>query len=256
MPAQLAPSRWLSRPRPDPIAPLRLWCFPYAGAGAAAWHPWAAPLAGVADLVAIRLPGRENRLMEAPATRIEPLADALAAEIAPYSHEPYALCGHSLGALLAYETARRLRSAGRPAPVALIASGARAPHCPRNEPNLHGLPDDAFIGEVDRRYQGIPKELLANREFLDLFLPALRGDLAVFENYQHEPDEPLASPLLSMGGTEDPRVSRDQTLAWREQTSGEFEAEFFPGGHFFNQSSLTAVTKRVVTFLRKFESVV
>ncbi len=252
MPAPLAPSRWLSRPRPEPAAPLRLWCFPYAGAGAAAWHPWAAPLAGVADLVAIRLPGRESRLMETPATRLGPLADALAAEIAPYSHEPYALCGHSLGALLAYETARRLRSAGHPAPIALIASGARAPHCVRTEPDLHGLPDDAFIGEVDRRYQGIPKELLANREFLELFLPALRGDLAVFETYRHEADAPLVHPLLALGGTEDPRVSADQTLAWREHTSGPFEAEFFPGGHFFTQSSLPAVTARVVTFLRRF----
>ncbi len=251
MPAPLAPSRWLSRPRPEPTAPLRLWCFPYAGAGAAAWHPWAAPLAGTADLVAIRLPGRESRLMETPATRVGPLVDALVAEIAPYSHEPYALCGHSLGALLAYETARRLRSAGHPAPVALIASGARAPHCPRTEPDLHTLPDDAFIDQVDRRYQGIPKELLANREFLELFLPALRGDLAMFETYAHTPAEPLAAPLLALGGTEDPRVSHDQTLAWQEHTTGPFEAEFFAGGHFFTQTQLTAVTRRVVTFLRQ-----
>jgi len=251
MPAPLAPSRWLSRPRPDPDAPLRLWCFPYAGAGAAAWHPWAAPLAGTAEVVAIRLPGRESRLMETPVTRIAPLAEALAAEIAPYSHEPYALCGHSMGALLAYETARRLRAAGRPGPRALIASGARAPHCPRTEPDLHGLPDDAFIAEVDRRYQGIPRELLANREFLDLFLPALRGDLAVFESYQHEPGEPLAAPLLGLGGTNDPRVSREQTAAWRDHTTGAFELEFFEGGHFFTQNQLAAVTARVSQFLRR-----
>lgn len=251
MPAPLAPSRWLSRPRPEPSAPLRLWCFPYAGAGAAVWHPWAAPLAETADLVAIRLPGRESRLMETPATRIGPLADALATEIAPYSHEPYALCGHSLGALLAHETARRLRAAGRPSPVALIASGARAPHCPRTEPDLHGLPDDAFIDQVDQRYQGIPKELLANREFLELFLPALRGDLEIFETYVHTPDEPLAIPLLALGGTEDPRVSRDQTLAWQAHTTGRFEAEFFSGGHFFTQTQHATVTARVATFLRQ-----
>lgn len=188
--------------------------------------------------------------MESPATRLAPLAEALATEIAPYTHEPFALCGHSLGALLAFETARRLRAAGRPGPAAMVVSGARAPHCPRTEPDLHGLPDGSFIDEVDRRYQGIPKELLANREFLELFLPALRGDLAVFETYQHEPGEPLQSPLLAMGGNEDPRVSRDQTLAWRQHTAGPFEAEFFSGGHFFTQSQLPGVTARVSAFLR------
>lgn len=247
----LAPSRWLSRPRPNPTAPLRLWCFPYAGAGAAAWHPWSAPLSGAAEVIAIRLPGRESRLAEPTATRIGPLADAIAAEIAPYSHEPYALCGHSLGALLAYETARRLRTAGRPGPAAFVASGARAPHCPRTEPDLHGLPDDRFIDEVDRRYQGIPKELLANREFLELFLPALRGDLAVFETYQHLPAEPLGAPLLALGGTEDPRVTREQTLAWKDHSTGAFDAVFFPGGHFFTQTQVEAVTGRVAAFLRQ-----
>ncbi|MDB4385624.1 alpha/beta fold hydrolase [Opitutaceae bacterium] len=224
---------------------------PYAGGGAAAWYPWATHLGPVAELVAIRLPARESRLTESPVTDLLTLSRELATAIAPHTNEPYALGGHSLGALLAFEVTRELRRRGSPLPVALIASGARAPDCPRNEPDLHHLPDDDFIREVDQRYQGIPPALLANREFLDLFLPVLRGDLKAFESYHHHSESPLNLPLLSLWGDRDPRVSMAEALAWRAHTTSAFESKTFSAGHFFLPDQIEMVTKEMRDFLAR-----
>jgi medium-chain acyl-[acyl-carrier-protein] hydrolase len=247
----LPASPWFSCPRPTPTASLRYWCLPYAGGGAAAWFPWTPHLAPIAELVAIRLPARESRLAESPATDLLAIARELTTAIAPYAQEPYALGGHSMGALLAFEIAREMRRRGLPAPVGLIASGARAPDCPRTEPDLHHLPDDDFIREVDQRYQGIPPALLANREFLELFLPALRGDLTAFETYRHHAEPPLASPILSLRGDRDPRVSAEQAMTWRAHTIGTFSSKAFPAGHFFLPDQIEAVASEMRTFLAR-----
>lgn len=241
---------WVSCARPDPAAPWRLWCLSYAGGGAAGWHPWAARMAGVAEVAALRTPGRESRLREAPRTHWAPIVEELSAAMAPHLGRRHVLIGHSLGAVLAFELARRARSAGLPAPAALIVSGARAPHVSRREPDLRGLPDAELIVEMDRRYQGIPPAVRAEPELLALVLPAMRADLAVFETYACAPAEPLALPVLALGGEADPHVGREDLEAWREHTRGPFAAELFPGGHFFIQSGLAAVSARVTRFLQ------
>lgn len=240
---------WVSCARPDPSAPWRLWCLPYAGGGAAAWHPWGARLAGTAELAALRPPGRESRLREEPGTRWEPLVDRLLADMEPYLDRRYALAGHSLGALLAFELARLARARGRPEPGALIVSGARPPGAPRREPDLHALPDAEFLAELDRRYEGIPPAVRSEPELLSLLLPVLRADLTVFETYRHSPGPPLGVPILAMGGEADRLVSAEDVRGWREYTAGAFEAAFFPGGHFFIQTALGEVAARVARFL-------
>src|SRR5438128_11096986 len=55
---------WLNRPKPGSEARLRLFCFPYAGGGASLYRSWAEPLASVAEILSVQLPGRENRLGE------------------------------------------------------------------------------------------------------------------------------------------------------------------------------------------------
>lgn len=249
--AAIATSRWFSRPRPSPDARLRLWCLPFAGGGAAAWHPWAPALGPDIEVVAVRLPGRESRLAEPPGADPAELVASLVHELSPYLDAPYALCGHSLGALLAYAVARELAAAGRPPARALIVSGVRAPHLPRTEPDLHALPDSVLIAELDGRYGGIPPELRNQPDVLALFLPALRADLKVYETFPLAAVQPLPTPLLALGGDADPVVPRAQILAWRAHTAAEFAAAFYPGGHFFIQTHLPAVTARVRDFLQR-----
>ena len=91
----------LSQPSP---AAVHLLCVPYAGGGAAVFRHWPALLPPTLAVSAIRLPGRESRIGEPPLADIGQMvtaaADDLAADTA--TGRPYALFGHSFGALVAF----------------------------------------------------------------------------------------------------------------------------------------------------------
>lgn len=214
---------------------LRLFCFPYAGAGSVAYRPWAASLPEV-EIRPVLLPGRETRLREQPLQDPQQLIAILAAEIQPFLDRPFAFFGHSLGALIAFALARRLRSLPAPLPVHLFLSGRRAPHCPDGRSPLSSLPDTAFIQGVQQRYNGIPQPILQEPELMALFLPMLRADFSLLENFRIEAEEPFDFPISVFGGTQDPGASSDDLAGWRIYTTSTFSQSMFPGDHFFIQS--------------------
>src|SRR5438552_2333015 len=158
---RIALDTWVLRPRPDPRARLRLFCFPYAGGGASQFRTWAEGLPPEVELCPVQLPGREGRLRETPFTRIAPLVAALVTALRGYLDTPYAFFGHSLGALVGFELARALRRTGGPGPRGLLVSAYRAPDLPDPDPPLHLLSSPAFWDEL-RRLNGTPPEVLAN----------------------------------------------------------------------------------------------
>ena len=239
-----AKTPWLACPRPNPQARLRLFCFPYAGAGASVFYPWSSQLPGDIELWAVQPPGRENRLREALLTRLSPLVQTLAPILNPYLDRPFVLFGHSVGALVSFALARELRRQNYPLPKHLFVSGRRAPQTPALRPPIHQLPDAAFVAEL-RRYNGTPEVILQNRELLELFLPILRADLAISETYSYVPEAPLNFPISAFGGLEDEGVSRDRLAAWEEQSDRGFTLQMFPGGHFFFKSKPEALLKAI-----------
>ena len=154
-------------------AAFRLFCFPHAGGGASAFAVWQGRLPPDWGVVPVRLPGRETRCQEAPFTRMEPLISALAGAIEPRLDQPFAFYGHSMGAAVAFELARRLREKERPMPMALFVSAARAPQFRRNWSPPPEPSDEEFLDQL-RRLEGMPPELLADHEYMRLFLPALK----------------------------------------------------------------------------------
>jgi medium-chain acyl-[acyl-carrier-protein] hydrolase len=209
-------------------------------------------MAGLAEIISVRAPGRENRVAEAPLVDIWDYVAELLGQIAPYAGEDYALCGHSLGALVVFELYRALRARGLGLPRAIILCGARAPHHPPDLPLLHTLAREDFVAGVERRYGAIAPEIRDHPEFLDLLLPALRADLEMYETYQHTAGPPITAPVLALGGDADAIVSPAQVLDWRIHTSGVFEADILSGGHFFPQDNVAATTRRVRSFLTRF----
>jgi medium-chain acyl-[acyl-carrier-protein] hydrolase len=158
--------------------------------------------------------------------------------IVPYHDLPYAFFGHSMGALLGFELARGLRRRELPGPVHLTVSGHRAPQ--RFDPNeaIHNMPDREFRAKL-REFGGTPEEVLQNAELIELLTPILRADFAVCERYSYVPEAPLDCSITVFGGNDDPRVSRDELLDWRDQTTQSFSLRMFPGGHFFLQSAVS-----------------
>lgn len=225
--------------RPD--ATLRLFCFPYAGGGALAFKGWSNHLPPNVDVCTIELSGRARfsmRGLDAPAEMLLRMERALR----PHLERPYALFGHSVGALMGFLLARRLQADGQALPRALFVAAHRAPQLPRRRPALHELPDDALIGALGE-LAGTPAEVLGNREMLELYLPALRADLRFSEAYRHEAGPALRCPIFAFGGVEDREVSETELAAWGAQTSAEFKLTMLSGNHFF----LHDKTERLVT---------
>jgi medium-chain acyl-[acyl-carrier-protein] hydrolase len=226
--------RWIMRPRPNPRARLRLFCMAHAGGGASAFRPWADVLPPEVEVCPVQLPGRENRIMEAPFDRLGPLVEMLADAVRPYLTLPFAFFGHSNGALIGFELARTLRERGLPGPAHFYASGRRAPDLPADRAPIHQEPAAEFLAAL-QELGGLPAELLAHEELLGLLVPTLRADVAIHETYAFTEQAPLECPLTAYGGLADPKVHRHQVEAWARHTRGPFMLRMFPGGHFFLQ---------------------
>jgi surfactin synthase thioesterase subunit/glycosyltransferase involved in cell wall biosynthesis len=212
-------ARKLSRVAPRA---LRLIAFPHAGGSAATFRGWDRRLpASVVTLA--RSPRRDSM-----AENVAGLADHLG----QYLDRPFAFFGHSMGAVVAFELARLLRRRQQPLPRVLIVSAARAPqfrrgHVPPSEPS-----DDEFMAEL-RRLEGIPPDVLANPRAMDMILPALRADAALYRSYVYTDEPPLDCPIRAYGGAEDPNIRREHLDAWAQQTTASSRVRVFPGGHFY-----------------------
>ena len=242
-------TNWLQRLAPRPHAKARLFCFPYAGAGAAVYRQWGAKLPDYLEVCAVQLPGRGQRLREAPLTRMPAIVDALVDALSPHFDLPFAFFGHSMGAVVAYELARALAGRGERVPFHLFLSGRRPPRIPDPDGTLHTLDVAAFILEIDRRYGGIPAEVLREPEVLALLLPCLRADIAALETHRPLARPPLDMPISVYGGSEDRRTTTEHLDAWRTETTGGFRTKTFPGGHFYLEAQRPALLADLVASL-------
>ncbi|MEU8844314.1 alpha/beta fold hydrolase [Streptomyces roseus] len=251
-------SAWIRRFHPSPDAPHRLVCFPHAGGAATYWFPTAQALAPGVDVLAVQYPGRQDRRTEPCVESVETLADHTAEEVLAWSDRPVTLFGHSMGAMVAFETARRLEEAGRPA-AGLVVSGMRAPSRTRGGP---GRAQAAQAAETEEelvagilRLQGTDAAVLEDPELVRMILPTIRSDYKAAESYRWRPGPPLRTPIAVLTGTEDPHVDREQAEAWREHTAGPFSLTVFTGGHFFLNEHADGVRKVVTDHIaRSFQA--
>jgi medium-chain acyl-[acyl-carrier-protein] hydrolase len=245
-----AATPWLHIARSVARPQLRLFCFPHAGGGASLFRLWNEGLPPTVEVCGAQLPGRESRWKEPLTERLEPLLDAFVPAVQAWLDTPFALYGHSMGALVAFEVARELRRRGLPGPKHLLVSGRRAPDLPDPTPPIRWLDDEAFVDAMVQQYDGIPDAIRRDREMLQIFLPILRADISVIETYRWREEAPLECPISVFAGLDDRSVDFRQLEAWRRFTTGEFRLEFLPGGHFFLQTAREGLLRSVARDLR------
>ncbi len=239
---------WLYYFEPNPKASVRLFCFPYAGGTALVFRSWAQKFPPSVEVVAIQLPGRATRMKEPPISKLTDLIEPVASALAPLLDKPFAFFGHSMGALISFETARFFRREGRTLPGHMFVSGRSAPQLERTHAPLYNLPKDELMAEL-QQLEGTPREVLDHPELMDLMLPILRADFSICDTYEYTEEAPLGCPITAFGGLQDVDVSRRRIEPWREQTSSTFTLRMVPGNHFFIHSNETLLLNLLATQL-------
>jgi surfactin synthase thioesterase subunit len=207
----------------------KLYVLPHAGGTAQAYVPLKRALEPRFEVVCHDLPGRGKRARELPLTTIDAVLHELIVNMAPTTDRPWAIFGHSMGALLGHALIHALRRRGRRLPEVLFASGTMAPFARQRKAVAH-LPKEEFWREVCQ-YGGVPDEILQVPEYRDYFEVLLRHDFAVIESYISPAPNPLPIPLVILYGASE--MSRQQAASWEKETTRGSEIHCFPGHHFF-----------------------
>lgn len=219
---------------------VKLFCLPYAGSSTTVYSRWKPYIQEHIELCPLELSGRGNRFKEPLYSdfedAIEDMYNLLCNNL---DTENYAIFGHSLGSLLAYELSYMLAERKKTSPKHIFVSGSHPPYTIRENRNLHKLPDDKFMEEV-YKYGGTPRELLSNNKLLSIFLPILKCDYRVFETYNRNTlrKHKLKSNITSFNGIEDKNINREDIVFWKECISGSYEGHLFEGGHFFINNNI------------------
>ncbi|HEX8106169.1 MAG TPA: alpha/beta fold hydrolase, partial [Kofleriaceae bacterium] len=237
-------TRWIKTLKAVAEPRARVFCFPGMGGAASGYIPLAAQLPADVELVGIQLPGREDRLGDAPIAEMDLVTEEIAAAMAPLLDRPAVLFGYSFGAWLTLETSRRLEAHDRGVPLALVIATAHPPTATSTDKidKLSALlgerssADEPIAPELIGALRGVlPDTLLGNEELLGAYLTACAADAALAENYRHAAHErvhpALDLPVLALSASSDPIVTQAQMAGWRSTTRGRFDQRSIEGSH-------------------------
>ncbi len=230
---------------------FRLFCFHCAGSSAGQFRPWAAFARPQIRITAVQLPGREGRFGEAPLTDMRALIESLGPELRPCLDEPFALFGHSLGALIAFELTRWLREVHWRLPSHLFVASRPAPQIVDHRPALDLLPVPELLRGL-AAYGGVDSQQL-NEEDIGWFLPTIRADFRLNRAYRHELQEALPVAITAFNGSDDPFCHHSEIEAWGAHTRGPFSIHTLPGAHFFLRSQYPGILAHVLRALTERE---
>ena len=243
--------RWIESSLRAPMAECRLFCLAYAGGSSAIYTSWPKALPDFIEVLPLQLPGRGSRMREKPFTNLLQTTQAIHDDLLPlFKEKPFAFFGHSMGATISFEVARKLETEDGIRPFAMFVSGRQAPHVPDRYPPNYNLPHDQFIEQL-RRLNGTPKEVFEHQELLELVVPILRADFEAIDTYQYIPSTPLECPIIALIGEHDQDILREDFEAWRIHTTQDFRCRIFPGDHFYLHSQQPALLRELAQEIRR-----
>lgn len=210
---------------------INLFCIPFAGGSKSAYHNYIDKARDILAVIPLELPGRGSRYREPLLTDVHAMVEDLLQQIRPALQQPYALYGHSMGALLCYLLSVRIIREEINSPLHLFLTGKGAPSIRTDGPVLHLLPRDHLVNEL-RKMGGTPDIVLNDSKLLDIFLPVIRADFEALENFRYKEPANLNVPITVVTGSEE-TISAERIEAWRLETCGRVDTIVLPGNHFF-----------------------
>lgn len=213
------------------MIPVKLICLPFAGGSKYAYHRYTQLAPDWLEIIPLDLPGRGSRMGEALLTDMEAIVDDVMNQVRGLTVYPYAIYGHSMGALITLLVARRIRREKLNEPLHLFVTGHGGPSANEDRVIRHKMPDPQLIEELIS-LNGMPQDILDDKALMDFFLPILRADFQAIETYQYEEDDKLEQPITCVIGR-DEKITLEKAQAWEKETIGPLDVRRFPGKHFF-----------------------
>lgn len=206
-------------------------CFSFAGGNSYSYNLYKKYISDDINLITFDYPGRGKRFSEDLITDINMLVSDMYQHVKSALHEPYTLYGHSMGGLMAYCMARHLLLNNEQLPDGVFITGCWAPSFSHNQKLLQNLPINELIEEL-KIMQGIPKEILDDKDFMKFYAPILRADFTAVSSYKHLDAEPIDIPFKVITGSSE-NISIAEALQWQQVTSFKLDYKQMTGGHFF-----------------------
>lgn len=225
-------------------ASVRLFCFPYAGSGASIYRHWQELLRPAIEAVPVQLPGREDRAGEPAMREMQELASSFVNALRELPSTPFALFGHSMGALICFAVMCELRRLGMEMPGRLFVSACVAPN--QEQPGIHNLPDAEFKQTLVTKFD-LPREAVVSERLWSSIQPTLRCDINLLESHKLKDAAPLDVPMTVLGGANDPVATRGRLLDWSAFTTTDFSLRLFSGNHMYikqHESRVIEILKR------------
>lgn len=231
---------------------IKLICLPYAGGSMQVYKKWTKYLDDAIELIPLELAGRGRRLLEPPYESMNEAVDDVYMEVRPMiENSNYAIFGHSMGSVIAYELVHKLRDEGLHNPEHVFFSGRNSPHVRKNEPHIHNAPLEVFIDKL-LKMGGTPKKLLENVDFINAFIPMLRADFKIIETYSLQNNSKIECDISALSGRMDQNTEDKDMKKWENCTSGKCNLYKFDGGHFFINDKTEDVVRVINNVLTSY----
>lgn len=232
-----------------------LFCLPYAGGSETIYYRWRQFLGESIKLWPIELKGRGKRYNQEFYDNLEEavndIYDSIKDEI---EKDDYAIYGHSMGSLLAYELYYKIVSMGKRKPKHIFFSGYSAPNIIKEREITYTLPDYDFMNKIIE-LGGTPQEVIDNKELLDLFIPILKNDIKILEKYQYiDREEKIGCDISVLNGSKD-TMKLNEIIEWRKHGSKKCKMYTFDGNHFFINENIENITNVIKHSLMEVQNV-
>lgn len=218
-----------------------LFCLPYAGGSETIFYRWNNYLNTSIKLYPIGLKGRGQRFNETFYESLKEAVDDIFNEIKDMIYHDYAIYGHSMGSLLAYELYYKINEMGAKKPMHIFFSGYKAPNIVRKKEYIYTLSNYDFMNKIIE-LGGTPKELLKNKELLEIYIPILRNDFKIIETYEYKQKiDKIGCNISVLNGKQD-SINLEDILAWNKHSSKKCRIYNFEGNHFFINNNVENIT--------------
>ena len=229
-------------------------CIPHAGGTAQFFNRWLNVFPQEWKFKPLELGGRGRRQSEPPPVSIEQCVDDYFEQIkSTIESMDYILWGNSMGAVISYELAQKVKYELGKEPLCFLATSMRAPHVQKDKTKIfYNLSDDNLLKQLIKMLEPssyTPEIVLLMEEFLDV----IRNDFRIVETFRSDlPSQPLQCPIHVIIGEKD-SINLPGAEMWKYYTNGKFTLDIVADGHFFMLNNLKVITKTLIQEIAHLE---